>query len=353
MSTRAPGHRSTGTAAADVRRAPTIVDVAAAAKVSKTTVSRVLNGEPRVAEDTREQVLRAMADLGFQVNQGARSLRTRSTGLVGVLVPVISVFGRIVEELDAELATVGQAMLLTASRRRQPDRDITSVELLVARGVDALLIAPSDDHDPALLQALQAIRTPIVLLDREVPGLAADALTVDQEPGIAEALRYLAASGRRRVGLLTRDDRTRPAREIQASYRRQRDALGLEAEAGLIAEFDDLDRRTARDGVDKLLAAGADSILSTGTMEHTATVLERLTELHISVPRDVGLVVYGYLGGTMTPWTGLPTVAYPVDAIAHAAFQLLRGRLDGVGGPPRVEVVPNRFVVPPGDGPAD
>jgi LacI family transcriptional regulator len=349
MSTRAPGHRTTAGAAVRARRPPTILDVAAAANVSKTTVSRVLNGEPRVAEETRGQVLRAMADLGFQVNQGARSLRTRSTGLVGVLVPVISVFGRIVEELDAELAQVGQAMLLTASRRREPDRDITSVELLVARGVDALLIAPSADHDPDLLRALAAIRTPIVLLDREVPGLAADELRVDQEPGIADALRHLAGDGRRRVGLLTRDDRTRPAREIQGAYRRHRDALGLAADDALVAEFDDLDRRTARDGVDKLLAAGADSILSTGTMEHTATVLERLTELRISVPRDVGLVVYGYVGGTMTAWSGLPTVAYPVDEIAHAAFELLRARLDGSGGPPRVEVVPNRFVVPPSD----
>ncbi len=324
-------------------------DVARVAGVSTQTVSRVLNGSPRVKADTRRDVLRAMAELGFQVNQGARSLRTRSTGLVGVLVPVISVFGRIVEELDQELAQVGMGMLLTASRRRQPDRDITSVELLVARGVDALLIAPSHDHDPALAAALAAIRTPIVLLDRTVPGLVADELRVDQAPGIASALEHLAATGRRRVGLLTRDDRTRPAREILGSYRASVARLGLDADAALVAEFDDLDRRTARDGVDALLAAGADSIISTGTMEHTATVLERLTELRISVPRDLGLVVYGYVGGTMTAWTGLPTVAYPVDAIAHAAFTLLRARLDGSGEPPRVEVVPNRFVVPPSD----
>ena len=99
--------------------------------------------------------------------------------------------------------------------------------------------------------------------------------------------------------------------------------------------------------MDALLAAGADCILSTGTMEHTATVLERLTELGVGVPQDLGLVVYGYVGGAMSAWSGLPTVAYPVDEIAHAAFDLLGARLAGSGGRPRVAVVPNRFVAPP------
>jgi LacI family transcriptional regulator len=346
MSTRAPAPRPILEERPRARRAPTILDVAAIANVSKTTVSRVLNGSPRVAETTRSEVLRAMGLLGFQVNQGARSLRTSRTGTVGVLVPVISVFGRIVEELDHELAEAGIAMLLTASRRRQPERDLAAIEILVGRGVDALLLAPSHDRDPELGRALSSVRTPIVLLDREVPRLAADALHVDQAPGIGGALRYLRETGRVRIGLLTRDGKTRPARQIVTAYREGRDALGLADDGRLIAEFDDLDKRTARDGVDALLEAGADAILSTGTMEHTATVLERLGELHVAVPRDVGLVVYGYIGGTMTAWSGLPTVAYPVDRIAHTAFRLLWARLAGSDAPPRVSVVANRFVVP-------
>jgi LacI family transcriptional regulator len=330
-----------------IRRAPTILDLAASAGVSKATVSRVLNGSPGVAPETRTRVEAAIDDLGFQVNRAARSLRTSRTGLVGMLVPVISVFGRIVEELDRELAEVGASILLTASRRRQPERDIDGIEMLRAQGVDALVLAPSHDRDPGLAEALAAVRTPVVLLDREVPTVSADALHVDQRPGISGALEHLVAEGRRRVGLLTRDDKTRPGRQILASFQVASERLGLQTDAGLIAEFDDLDRRTARRGVDALITAGADAIISTGTMEHTATVLERLTERHVAVPRDLGLVVYSYVGGSTMGSLRLPTVAYPVDLIAQATFRLLQPRLAGEDVPPRLEVVSNVFVPPP------
>jgi LacI family transcriptional regulator len=327
-------------------RAPTILDLAATAGVSKATVSRVLNGSPRVAPATRTRVQAAIDDLGFQVNRAARSLRTSRTGLVGMLVPVISVFGRIVEELDRELAEVGVSILLTASRRRQPERDLEGIEILRAQGVDALVLAPSHDTDPVLARALAGVRTPVVLLDREVAGIAADALLVDQGPGIGGALEHLVAEGRRRIGLLTRDDKTRPGRQILARYHEGVQHLGLTRDPALVAEFDDLDRRTARDGVDALIAAGADAIISTGTMEHTATVLERLTERHVVVPRDLGLVVYGYVGGDTMGSLRLPTVGYPVDLIARATFRLLAPRLAGIHMPPRIEVVPNIFVPP-------
>jgi LacI family transcriptional regulator len=236
---------------------------------------------------------------------------------------------------------------LTASRRRQPERDLEGIEILRAQGVDALVLAPSHDTDPALAEALAGVRTPIVLLDREVAGIPADALHVDQRPGISGALEHLVSEGRRRIGLLTRDDRTRPSRQILASYHEASRRNGLRVDSALVAEFDDLDRRTARHGVDALIAAGADAIISTGTMEHTATVLERLTERRVAVPRDLGLVVYSYVGGSTMGSLRLPTVGYPVDLIAQATFRLLRPRLAGEDLPPRLEVVSNVFVPPP------
>ncbi len=331
-------------------RAPTIVDLALAAGVSKATVSRVLNGSPRVADDTRARVHAAIDLLGFQVNQAARSLRTSRTDLIGMLVPVISVFGRIVEELDRDLAEAGISMLLTASRRRHPERDIDAVEMLVGRGVDALVLAPSHDSSADLARALGRVRAPIILLDREVPGLVADSILVDQGPGIAGAMNHLVADGRRKVGLLSRDDKTRPGRQIRARYEEYAARLDLDRDPGLVQGFDDLDRRTARDGVDALLATGVDAIIATGTMEHTATVLERLSELGVSVPRDMALVVYGYTGAEMSTRGGLPTVAYPVDLIAQAAFRLLIPRLADPGAPPRTEIVPNVFVGTPARG---
>ena len=325
-------------------RPPTIIDLAAHAGVSKSTVSRVLNDSPLVHVSTRDRVLAAVSDLGFQINHAARSLRTSRTGLIGFLVPVISIFGLIVEALDAELAVDGFSILLTSSRRRTPERDRENIEVLVGRGVDALVLAPSNDQSRDLAEFLATIRTPIVLLDRELPGLAADKLLVDHAPGIRGALESLLASGRTRIGLLTRDRQTRAGRAIIEAWDEETARLGARSGPGLVAAFDDLDRRAGRDGVDRLLDAGVDAIVSTGTMEHTASVLGRLGERSVRVPNDVSLVVYGYLVPPMREHLGLPTIAYPVEEVATAVRQLLLRRLDQPDAAPSTTSVPTIFV---------
>jgi LacI family transcriptional regulator len=331
-------------------RPPTIIDLAAHAGVSKSTVSRVLNDSPLVTVSTRDRVLAAVSDLGFQINHAARSLRTSRTGLIGFLVPVISIFGLIVEALDTELAVDGFSILLTSSRRRAPERDLDGIEMLVGRGVDALVLAPSNDQSPELAAFLERIRTPIVLLDRELPDLAADMLLVDHAPGIRGALESLLASGRSRIGILTRDRKTRAGRAIIEAWEAETARLGASAGAELVAAYDDLDRRAGREGVDRLLAAGVDAIVSTGTMEHTASVLGRLGELSIRVPNDLSLVVYGYLVPPMREHLGLPTIAYPVEEVAAATRQLLLRRLDQPEAAPLSSSVPTIFIDTTGSG---
>ena len=325
---------------------PTIIDLAAHAGVSKTTVSRALNGSPRVAAATRARVQEAIAQLGFQVNLAARSLRTSKTGLVGFLVPVISIFGLIVEALDRGLAEDGVSILLTSSRRLDPARDVQAIETLTSRGVDALVIAPSNDRSQGLREFLQSIRTPIILLDREVRGLKADAVLMNQAPGFSRAIDHLVQGGRSRIGVLMRDSKTRSARQIRIAYEQDLSRHRLPLEPALIAEFTDLDYETGRIGVHRLLEAGADAIVSTGTIEFTSSVLEQLSALNLSVPADVSLVVYGHRAAATSHAGRLPMVAYPVEEIARAARRLLVPRLAGSSAPPRVEIVDTVFVGP-------
>jgi len=292
-------------------------------------------------------VLEAISQLGFQVNQAARSLRTSRTGLVGFLVPIISIFGLIVEELDHDLADEGISILLTSSRRRKPERDLDALETLVGRGVDALILAPSDDRSPALAAFLRSVRTPVVLLDREVRGLRCDTVLIDQGPAIDGAIQHFVGLGHRRIGLLTRDRKTRPGREIIDRFHEACARHGAETRPEFVVEFDDLDREAGRDGVDRLLEAGVDAILGSGTMTHTTGILERLGERGIRVPSDVSLAVYGAYGPA-SEYTGLPTVAYPIEAIARATGRLLLARLASSTAPPRVEVVQTAFVNPRG-----
>jgi LacI family transcriptional regulator len=328
------------------QRAPTILDIAEASGVSKTTVSRVLNGSARVAPDTRARVRDAIIQLGFQVNLAARSLRTSRTGLVGLLVPVISIFGLIVESLDGQLAEHGLGVLLTSSRRRDAARDLHSLEMLVGRGVDALVLAPSDDRSPELARYLRSLRTPMVLLDREVRGLACDVVLVDHAPAMLAAVRHLVGEGRQRIGLITRNDRTRPGRQLILGFRAACAALGLPPSSTHIAEFVDLDQQAAQTGVDTLLGRGVDAIIATGTLALTAGILERLAQHGVSVPKQVSVVTWGQAGPESLQ-TGLPTIAYPVDEVARLTARLVLSRVEGSAAAPRVEVTQTIFV--PGD----
>jgi LacI family transcriptional regulator len=341
-SSAAPIRRLPPTTRAD--RPPTIIDLAAQAGVSKTTVSRVLNDSPLVAPATRARVLAAAAEAGFSINLAARSLRTSRTGLIGFLVPVISIFGLIIETLDAQLALEGFSILLTSSRRRAPERDLESIEMLVGRGVDALVLAPSADLSPELADYLRRVRTPVLLLDRQLPGVTTDAVLVDHAPGIRDALEMLAGSGKSHVGLLTRDHQTRAGRAIIDAWASESARLGIAPDPRLVAKFDDLDREAGRAGVDQLLAAGADAIVSTGTMEHTATVLGRLAERSVRVPADVSLVAYGYLVPPIREHLGLPMIVYPVGEVAAATQTLLHRRLGDREAPPRSLTVATVFV---------
>ncbi len=98
-------------------RETTILDVARDAGVSKSTVSRVLNGSPHVADETRDRVLEIVARLDFRANAAARGLRTTKSSLVGLLLPAINndVFSRVAEVIEEDLRREGVGLVIVSS----------------------------------------------------------------------------------------------------------------------------------------------------------------------------------------------------------------------------------------------
>src|SRR5919112_5582117 len=160
-----------------VRPRPTMRDVAERAGVSLKTVSRVINAEPGVATETAERVGAAIAELGFQRNDLARSLRQgRSSSTIGLVIedvgnPFYSAIAQAVEHA----ARAHDCLLITSSCEEDPDRERELVQALLRRGVDALLIVPAS-RDHAYLPRELGESTPVVFLDRPPEGIEADAV---------------------------------------------------------------------------------------------------------------------------------------------------------------------------------
>ncbi len=250
-------------------------EVAALAGVSLKTVSRVVNDEPGVSPQVREQVQRAVRHLDYRPNLAASSLRRSAsgTGVVGVLVPDLAspATARLVGTLE-EAASARGARLLVASLGARAEDEQALIHDLVGRRVDGIVLVPAVERQAHLRAELRS-GIPVVVVDRPPRGAVADSVAIDHAAGARDAAAHLLARGHARVAALF------PARPEEVA-RQRRD--------GFVAAFADRRRRPVADLLVTGLAseeeaAGAvralvdlgrppTAFVTAGTAETTATV---------------------------------------------------------------------------------
>ncbi|MDT4980929.1 MAG: LacI family transcriptional regulator [Pseudonocardiales bacterium] len=174
-------------------------DVAALAKTSTKTASRVINGHSRVGSDTRARVEQAVRDLDYRPDPLARSLRRGTDDTIGVVVDEVSdpFFASVIGEIERMALDRGMTVII-ASTQRLADRERIVVDGLLQRRVAGLIIASiSDDH-----AHLRSAPCPVVFIDRAAAGLQADAVLVDDRAGARMGVDHLIAHGHRRIAYL-------------------------------------------------------------------------------------------------------------------------------------------------------
>jgi LacI family transcriptional regulator, galactose operon repressor len=334
------------TTKAGKRRDPTILDLARAANVSKTTASRVLNGAPNVAPETRARVFAAIKRIDYRVNVAARSLRTTRSFLVGYLVPAVAndVFGRFAEVLEEELRHDGVGLVI-ASSGWEEEGERLAIESLRARRVDALVLSLVNDRDPNIGTLLRSISQPIVLIDREVKGVSADVVLTDERSASRDAIEHLSALGHTAVGFATISTSVRPGRESLAGYQKAVDTLGLRSIGEAIVPYGRVDRRSGHEIADQMIEGKATAILCCVPTTVTAGVLERLEHLGVQVPGDVSVIGFddSDLASVIRPH--LSVLARPLEQVSRHASRLITSRLIDPSLPARVEVVHMHLLV--------
>jgi LacI family transcriptional regulator len=187
-----PIHRSPSPPAA------TIKEVAREAGVSVATVSRVLNEKGPVRDETRQRILEVAGRLGYSPNAAARSLSTRKTGTIGVLLPDLygEFFSEVIRGLDLAARRSGYHILVSSSHS---DRSEVEDVLRTLRGrVDGLIVM-SPEAGAVTLQANLPGTLPIVLLNARAEGSSFDSINLDNYGGASAMVRHLAGLGRRRI----------------------------------------------------------------------------------------------------------------------------------------------------------
>jgi LacI family transcriptional regulator len=194
-------------------------DIAQDLGVSMVTVSKALRNHPDLSKETRERVLRRMEELNYRPNLAARALVTGRTHLMGLVVPdlVHSFFSQIANAISKVLREKGYSLVISSS---QEDRKLEQQEIdhLLARSADCLFIA-SNQQALENFRQIEERETPYVLLDRQIPGLAANFVGVDDEKVGRLATEHLIQIGCRRIAHIGTPDLS-PALGRLEGYRR-------------------------------------------------------------------------------------------------------------------------------------
>ena len=320
-------------------------DVAALAGVSLKTVSRVVNDEPNVGVALAERVRAAAAQLSYQPNHTASSLR-RSDGrssTIGLLVqdmsnPFSAAIFRAVEDV-ASAAGIG---VLAGSLNEDPDRERELALDLIARRVDGLIIVPAA-HDHRYLQLEQRSGTALVFADRPPMLLAADAVVADNREGAATGVRYLLARGHRRIGYLGDLQSIVPAGERHAGYLEALSEAGVPADPSLVRHGIHAPEQAATTCLELLSGPTPPTALFTAQNMITIGAVRALRQLG----RERSIALLGFddfeLADLLQP--AVTVVAQDPAAIGKLSAELLLRRIAAADELPKLHVIPTRLIV--------
>lgn len=298
--------------------------------MSQTTVSRVLAGHPNVSDDTRARVLAVLAETGYAPNLAARTMRTGTTGTVGVVIGRVTnpFYPMLVEQLHRLISDARRTMSVWISDGDAADSgEQAALHAVRERAVDGVIYTTVTAESRSLEAAL-AQRAPILLLNRTIEGLPCDSVTTDGRAGAAAAVAHLVALGHERLGLVSGPNTVSTARDREAGFAAAVRAAGLEATADLRIRGD-FTHAAGADGLDRLLAAASGPPTAVFCVNDVIAfgVLDRARDLGLAVPGDLSVV--GYDDTEMAAWPafGLTTVRQPVAEMAAAGLQRLLARI--------------------------
>ncbi|ERE04596.1 substrate-binding domain-containing protein [Pseudogulbenkiania ferrooxidans] len=218
----------------------TIDDIAALAGVSRTTASMVLNGHAeryRISPATVEKVEKAAREHHFEPSQQARSLRSRRSSSIGLVVPDLtnSTHAALAQALENGCRERGYQLLMVTSDE-DPERESSGIGQLAARQVDGMIVVPCSG-DAARYQPWTG-RLPFVFADRHIPGSGIPSAVTDAGDSVARLLSPLLADGVDELAYFGGQPELSASRERLAGYRQALDAAGLAEGEGWVAERD-------------------------------------------------------------------------------------------------------------------
>jgi DNA-binding LacI/PurR family transcriptional regulator len=330
------------------RNGSTLEEVAQLAGVSRATVSRVVNGSPRVRPNVRNDVQVAIDRLGYVPNRAARSLVTRRSDSIGVVItePTGRLFSdpffpRLLRGISSELAARDLQLVLLMPD--SPAGEHRTGDYLTAGHVDGAILVSLHGDDP-LPARLATAGIPIVLLGRPPRGTSASFVDADNRQGAQNAVEHLVSGGRRVIGTIAGPSDMAPGIDRLLGYRDALADAGLPIDPALEAAAD-FSQEGGAAAMERLLTARADlDAVFVASDLMAAGAMSVLTASGRRIPEDVAVVGFDDSPVATSTSPQLTSVRQPIEEMGREMARLLLAAVEASDPVPRRVILATELV---------
>ncbi len=326
----------------------TIKDIAREAGVSVAAVSLVLNQkECRIADDTKKRIIEVAKQFNYTVNQQARSLVTKRSNVIGLIIPDIEniFFSALSKRVEEYCRKKGYAIMIVNSDEN-PKEDIELLHVLVSRGVDGILYTPSlgsDEDYEKIKTYLKTLPIPYVLVDRYLDGIDCNKVFIDNMNGSFQAVSMLVKSGHTKIGCIASGVRKSTTNSRITGYKEAMNHFNLPVDENYIF-----------DGQYKMIGgyeAGKEIVNSDLTAVYicndmmTLGFLKYLGECGKKVPEDFSIISYDNTLHNFVVSPKITTIDQDLGKLARNSCRLLLKNINNENVEPEVICLHPQLIV--------
>ena len=325
---------------------PTIRDVARAAKVSIGTVSSVINNSSLVAEATRRRVQGLIAELGYEPNNAARTLKRGRISSIGIIVPDLKnpYFAAVAEGIERAAAQSDVLMVLCLTSA-EVEREEYYAQVLRNQRLDGVIYLSGTGLPSRSLQQL-AERGNVVFVDERLPGIDLPFVSADNRVGARALAKHVLAAGHRRIAIIGGPPRLWTSEQRLAGYREAIAAAGLDPDAIPVREGDYSERsgyQAAAGLLDAPPRRRPTALICANDMMAMGAI-RACRELGLRIPAGISIAGFDDIPAAELLDPPLTTVAQPGETMGEAAAELLLHRIGVRALPPERTDFPTIFM---------
>jgi LacI family kdg operon repressor len=326
----------------------TIADVAKAAGVSKTTISRYLGGDYKsISESTLKRIEEKVAELRYRPNRMARGLRQDRSYSIGIIfADIANPYSTSVLRGVEDVCTRQGYSMIVCNTDNDACKEKNYIAMMQAHRIDGIIIHPTG-HNQEILKEVAEDHIPVVLIDRNIPGSGFDYVGTDNFSATSEAMRFFVRQGYQRIGFFSQ-----PIRHVSSRFERYQAFVELLKEAGHpsmedVYEFDYRNQVQFEEQLDRFVGqtAGQSRMLFTVNGITQLRLINALQKRGLSIPEDIGIAGFDDSDWAPIVGSGITTIAQPTYEIGQKAMEKILQRIAGDESPEEHIALPGELIV--------